>query len=174
MKLAPKPSVTSLVKGKKPFRITETPQPAAPTNSKTWLDLPAPIRLQILESVRDDHDPHCKDDQRNRAAYATVSREWQELFEAATFGKLVLDDVDLDPFSKVLERRHKKAGKRPATSGGFSNTVPVEYGYYNIPCIRHIWLRLRLNDPRCMHRGCELDNCKRCVCTLQLFFSSFP
>jgi hypothetical protein len=52
------------------------------------------------------------------AAYATVSYEWQSLFEKVNFRRLVLSSDDLEYFLGVVTRRHSK---NPAYS------IPTEY-----------------------------------------------
>ncbi|RYP26414.1 hypothetical protein DL767_008038 [Monosporascus sp. MG133] len=77
-----------------------------------WNDLPAELRLVVykhldnvsfrklrVEDVRHYH---------HMAAYAAVSREWQEFFEERTFKSLVLRQRDLPELERILNRSRRR------------------------------------------------------------------
>lgn len=103
--------------------------PSAPVS---WDGLPSIVQQQILRELANDYDRDLAQDKIHRAAYAAVCLEWQGLFEAsaANFGKLVLHPSALDGFQRIIRRRHNK-----------------------MPYIRHIWLRIELQEYTC--KNCE-------------------
>jgi hypothetical protein len=88
-----------------------------------WLDFPAEIRSMILKMVVEDY--RFKSEPYARAGYASVCREWQQVFEKRNFRRLVLDQeriVDLEQIMSTNQRR--------------------DY-------LVHLFLRIRLNDYDC-------------------------
>jgi hypothetical protein len=86
-----------------------------------WTNLPAEIRLMILEALQNQGE--------FLAPYAQVSHEWRVFVERSTFRRLVLSAGDLDAFDALI------AGRRT----NVHSQVPIGY----------IWLRLVLPEYNC-------------------------
>lgn len=122
-----------------------------------WHWLPTIVQRQILTELSNDYDRDLAKDKKHRAAYAAVCLEWQEFFEAsgANFGKLVLHPSALDEFQKIIQRRQKTGEgnlvrPRKKAKVAAAETLPVKRQMLHI---RHIWLRIELNEYTC-------KNCK--------------
>ncbi|KAF2135930.1 uncharacterized protein K452DRAFT_280763 [Aplosporella prunicola CBS 121167] len=85
----------------------------------SWGDLPAELRLLILEEVgKLEHQKH------ELASYATVSREWQYFFERKNFEYLAISQHDVSKFGKIVQKQRRSL-------------------------VRWIWLRLRIPRYNC-------------------------
>jgi hypothetical protein len=84
-----------------------------------WMKLPAEVRSMILEILAENH--RFKFDQQYvRARYASVSWEWQAVFEPLNFQRIVLDQERISKLEQIMAK-----GKRR------------DY-------LKHIFLRVRL------------------------------
>ena len=89
-----------------------------------WAHLPLEIQLIVLEMLaRDPSDSNTGSRKAHLASYATVSKEWQSLFERRNFYKLTLDSSCLDDFENIVRRQRG--------------------------LIKYIWLRIRLRTYGC-------------------------
>lgn len=100
------------------------------TKTTSWGHLPLEIRLMILEMLALDpsSDNTSSSKKTHLAKYATVSKEWQPIFERRNFYQLTLGSSCLKDFEKIVHGQKRKL-------------------------VKHIWLRIRLRPydcPDCM------------------------
>ena len=66
----------------------------------TWGDLPAQLRLMVLEIVSREHsewsEPHA------RVGYAVVCKEWQLFWEEQTFRRLILNQYRVADLERIV------------------------------------------------------------------------
>lgn len=92
---------------------------------KGWYQLPAEIRLQILEDVASTHGKARAPKTRQLAALATVNKSWQEFFEGETFRNMILkSEDDIKTFATLVTGRRREL-------------------------VRWIWLRVELPEYDC-------------------------
>ncbi|KAI1389493.1 uncharacterized protein F4822DRAFT_398509 [Hypoxylon trugodes] len=80
----------------------------------SWSNLPAELRLAILQIVADTSMGHI-------ATYASVCSEWQEVFEAKSFERIVLSQRRVLEFAQIVQGPRRRL-------------------------VKHIWLRIELSD----------------------------
>ena len=78
----------------------------------------------ILEMVAEDY--RFKSEQYALAGYASVCQEWQPVFEQRNFQRLVLDQERISDLEQVISTKQRR-----------------DY-------LRHLFLRVRLNDYNCI------------------------
>jgi hypothetical protein len=88
-----------------------------------WRRLPAEIRPMILEMVAEDY--RFKSEHYTLAGYARVCREWQPVFEKRNFQRLVLDQERISDLEQVMGTKQRR------------------------DCLKHLFLRVKLNDYDC-------------------------
>lgn len=109
-----------------------------------WERLPLIVQEAVLEELAEDYNRHSLEDRRSRAAYASVSLQWQEFFEKLNFNKLILRHSALNGFRKIVKRRSHicKSG-----NAGRRRQRPVAVtspSLSRMPRIQHIWLCIEL------------------------------
>lgn len=91
-----------------------------------WTNLPAEIRLMILEIVAQDY--RFRTDGYARAGYASVCREWQSAFERRNFRRIKVDKERIVDFKKVMGNKATRYRR----------------GY-----LEHLMLRIKFDDYDC-------------------------
>lgn len=100
--------------------------------SCSWARLPAEVRLLILQTIAGDPGDS-KIGKKNRLAhYASVSKEWQEVFERKIFHRLQLSQSCLVEFGEIV--RHQRR------------------------FVKHIWLCIQLCTYYGAKRAAERDS----------------
>ena len=92
-----------------------------------WLDVEPELRNMILEAVISSSFTHAYGKPERIAYLTSVWKKWQAFFEHHTFRRLVLDNGDIEFFSKAL-----------------APPDDIRFKY-----IRHIWLRVTLSPYEC-------------------------
>lgn len=106
----------------------------------SWRRLPLELRLQIMNILIEDHDaescplatkyvdpcsPASTDAECPLANYASVCREWQNVFEEATFARITITKKRLLEMEPILQYRQK--------------------------LVKYIWLCIQFSPPRPPH-----------------------
>lgn len=93
----------------------------------SWNALPNEVRWIIFGMVAEDHytDYNFEGKRHLLAGYAVVCRQWCYFFEELTFHSLVLDQNRVKDLQRITERRSRRFW------------------------IRHLWLRVRLDEYDC-------------------------
>lgn len=120
----------------------------------SWKELPDIVQCLILTELANGYNRDLAEDKMHRAAYAAVSLEWQEFFEDINFGKLVLHPTVLGDLEKTIQRRQINEPVKNRVRGRSNKRqkltaeIPLP-ARYRMPRIKHIWLRIELQEYTC-------------------------
>lgn len=108
-----------------PRRLAPTQdQSSSQDNLHGWSSAPTEVHCMILDELMDQSPD-------NVAQYATVSREWQRVIEAATFRCLKVSPADLNKLATLGNRQH---------------------------LVQKIWLHVELSGYKCCSALCDNSN----------------